>query len=87
VGALFWTGRYLSTPRICLFGRRSSSGIRWRLPGERDVAAHLTSFIHALRHLAVHTVEAFPRRRGTIDGVIYQRARHQTQQRREELNE
>jgi hypothetical protein len=59
----------------------------WPHPGDRDVAAHL-SRINRLRHLAIHTVEAFPRRRGiTIDGVIYQRARHQTQQRREELNE
>ena len=54
--------------------------IRWRHPGERDVAAHLISCIHALRHLAIHTIEAFPHRRGVaIDSVIHQRARYEAQ--------
>jgi hypothetical protein len=47
---------------------------RWRLPGERDVAAHL-SRINRLRHLAIHAIEAFSRRRGiAIDSVVHQRA-------------
>ena len=54
--------------------------IRWLLPGERDVAAHLISCIRALRYLAIHTIEAFSHRRGiAIDSVIHQRARYEAQ--------
>src|SRR4029077_20621270 len=54
--------------------------IRWRCPGERDVAAHLISCIRALRYLAIHTIEAFPHRRGVaIDSVVHQRACNKAQ--------
>jgi hypothetical protein len=44
------------------------------------VAAHLISCIRALRYLAIHTIEAFPHRRGVaIDSVIHQRARYEAQ--------
>ena len=57
-----------------------STSIRWPLPSERDVAAHLTSRINRLRDLTIHTIEAFPRRRGVaVDSIVHQRARNEAQ--------
>jgi hypothetical protein len=40
----------------------------------------LISCIRALRYLAIHTIEAFPHRRGVaIDGVVHQRAHYKAQ--------
>jgi hypothetical protein len=65
-----------AVPRPChavQADRRSRSSIRWRLPGERDPTAHLTSRINRLRYLTIHTIEAFSRRRGfAIDSIWVQ---------------
>jgi hypothetical protein len=77
-----WRGEWWSRQKRKTSCRRSCGAlqsIRWRHPGERDVAAHL-SRINGLRHLAIHTIEAPPRRRGVaIDSVIHQRARFKAQ--------
>ena len=70
----------LAQNRAAGWWSRSRSSIRWRLPGECDPAAHLTSRIKRLRYLTIHTIEAFSHRRGiAIESVMHRRARYQTQ--------
>ena len=58
----------------------SRSRYAGRLPGEVDIAANIADCVRALRYLAIHTIEAFPHRRGVaIDSVIHQRARYEAQ--------